>query len=154
MTSISNQMRNMKTQIDSYRVATFLLLIFCASHTIGGLLTYHDYGLAGNSVLASMKLVHFDFFGSDCTFYGFHMGFGLMVSVFLVVTAAITWTLGNPRVRMNPIVVREMRPIVWTLLVAYTGMTLISWKYFFIGPFSLSAAITLLIGRGFLKSSG
>src|SRR5436305_4143247 len=131
----------MNSNINSYRIATALLMGFCASHTIGGLLSFHDYGPPGNNVLASMKQVHFDFFGSDCSFYGFHMGFGLMVSVFLVVSAVITWTLGNPRVRGNPVVVREMRPIALALSVAYASVALLSWKYFFIGPFGLSVAI-------------
>jgi len=143
----------MNSNINSYRIATALLLMFCASHTIGGLFSPYDYGPPGNNVLASMKQVHFDFFGSDCSFYGFHMGFGLMVSVFLAVSAVITWTLGNPRARANPVVVREMRPIALALSVAYASMALLSWKYFFIGPFGLSAAITVLIGQGFLKSS-
>jgi hypothetical protein len=143
----------MNFNINSYRIATALLLVFCASHTIGGLLSSYDYGPPGNNVLASMKQVHFDFFGSDCSFYGFHMGFGFMVSVFLAVSAAITWTLGNPRARANPVVVREMRPIALALMVAYACVTLLSWKYFFIGPFGFSAAITVLIGQGFLKSS-
>ena len=143
---------NMNFNINSYRVATALLVVFCALHTIGGLLLPYDYGAPGNNVLASMEQVHFDFFGSDCSFYGFHMGFGLMVSVFLAVSAAITWTLGNPRVRANPVVVREMRPIALALMVAYAGTALLSWKYFFIGPFGFSTAITVLIGQGFLKS--
>jgi hypothetical protein len=143
---------NMNFNINSYRIATALLVVFCASHTVGGLLSPHDYGTPGNNVLASMRHVHFDFFGSDCSFYGFHMGFGLMASVFLAVSAAITWTLGNPRVRANPGVAREMRPIALTLLVAYVGVTLLSWKYFFIGPIGFSAVITVLIGHGLLKS--
>lgn len=143
----------MNSNINSYRIATALLLVFCASHTIGGLFSPYDYGPPGNNVLASMKQVHFDFFGSDCSFYGFHMGFGLMFSVFLVVSAVITWTLGNPRVRGNPVVVREMRPIALALSVAYASVALLSWKYFFIGPFGVSVAIAVLIGQGFLKSS-
>jgi Na+/pantothenate symporter len=143
----------MSFDINSYRIAAAFLLVFCALHTIGGLLLSYDYGPPGNNVLASMKQVHFDFFGSDCSFYGFHMGFGFMVSVFLAVSAAITWTLGNPRARANPAVAREMRPIALALLVAYTVVTLLSWKYFFIGPFGFSVAITVLIGQGFLKSN-
>ena len=49
------------------------------------------------------------------------MGFGLMVSVFLAASAAMTWILGSPRVRANPAVAREMRPIALVLLVAYVG---------------------------------
>src|SRR2546430_2708586 len=47
-----------------YHVATYLLLIFSAAHTLGGLFLPHGYGVDANDVLASMKSIHFDFNGS------------------------------------------------------------------------------------------
>jgi hypothetical protein len=142
----------MNTYMNPYRIAAVLLVIFCSSHTIGGLLTPQDYGPAANAVLVSMQSVHFDFFGSDCTFDGIRMGLGLMVSVFLVVSAFIAWHLGSPRVRANPAVVREMRPIALSLVLAYVATTALSWRYFFVVPVTLSAAITGLLGWGLLGS--
>lgn len=84
------------------RAAAGLLLVFAAAHTIRGLLFPPSNGPAADAVLASMKSTHFEFKGSDCIFYGFHMGFGLMVNVYLVLSADIAWVLGGKRVARNP----------------------------------------------------
>ena len=109
----------------------------------------NDYGPNGNAVLSSMQRVHFDFFGSNCTFYGLYMGSGLMASVFLAVSAAITWFMGKPGVKENPVVARSMRPIAASLVVAYVGVTVLAWRFFFVGPVVVSVAVTGLLGRGY-----
>ena len=84
-----------------YRLVTYLLIIFCAAHTIGGLFTPHSFGLAADGVLLAMKAVHFNQHGADCTYYGFHLGFGLMLSVLLLACAALAWVLaGQPAARL------------------------------------------------------
>src|SRR5262245_4308687 len=72
-----------------FRIATYLLVIFCALHTGGGMLAQKSLGPAADTVFAAMKAVHFDFNGSDCTWYGFWFGFGLTASVFLLFSAAV-----------------------------------------------------------------
>ena len=59
-----------------YQIATYLLLIFCTGHTLGGLFFAPSKGAAADAVLASMKAVHFRFNGADCTYYGAHLGSG------------------------------------------------------------------------------
>lgn len=132
--------------LSPYRVASYLLLFFSGSHTLGGLLFPPSNGLAADAVLASMKTTHFDFHGSDCTFYGFHMGFGLNVSVYLALSAVIAWTLGDPRVAQNPAVRGVIRPVAWALFVAHMFTAVLSWQYFFKGPGVFSTLITLLLG--------
>jgi hypothetical protein len=131
----------MHPYLTPYRLATYLLLIFCTAHTFGGLLFPSSNGPAGDAVLASMKSVHFTFNGADCTYYGFHLGFGLMASVFLLFSAALTWHLsrfpgGNP----------VLRPVAWALFLAHVPTMVLSWQYFFAGPGISSTVIALLLG--------
>jgi len=93
-----------------------------------------------------MKKTHFDFNGSDCTFYGFHMGFGLMVSVYLVLSAVVAWILGDERSARDQAVKEAQRPIAWALMVSTVGTAILSWKYFFVAPVVVSTVIVLLLG--------
>jgi hypothetical protein len=128
------------------RAAAGLLLVFAASHTIGGLLFPPSNGPAADATLALMTSTHFDFIGSDCTFYGFHMGFGLMVSVYLVLNAIMAWVLGDEGVARNPAVKKALRPLAWALFISLIGTAILSWKYFFIGPVVISTVVALLLG--------
>ena len=124
-----------------YQIATYLLLIFCTGHTLGGLFFAPSKGPAADAVLASMKAVHFRFNGADCTYYGAHLGFGLLTSVFLLLSAALTWHLGR-----FPGGNAALRPVAWALFVAFVPTTLLSWWYFFAGPALLSLLVASLLG--------
>jgi hypothetical protein len=128
--------------LNPYHIATYVLIIFSFGHTVGGLLSEHSYGPAGDAVFASMKSVHFDFHGGDCTFYGLHMGFGLMATVFLLFSASATWILAESK----PADRAALRPIAWALFLAYVPTVVLSWVYFFAGPGVFSTAIALLMG--------
>jgi hypothetical protein len=127
-----------------YRIATYLLLLFCAGHTFGGMLFPKSLGPAADTVFAVMKSVHFDFNGSDCTYYGFWFSFGLTASVFLLFSAAVAWRLADA----GPGDWALVSPIAWALFASHVCNTVLSWKYFFVGPGLFSTAITLLLGIG------
>jgi hypothetical protein len=135
----------MNMSIRPSRVAAGLLLVFAASHTIGGLMFPPSKGPEAVAVLASMKSTHFDFKGSDCTFYGFHLGFGLMVSVYLVLSVVMAWVLGDERVAQNPAMKDTLRPLAWALLISNLATAVLSWRYFFIAPAIISAVVVLLL---------
>lgn len=42
-----------------YRLATYLLLVFCAGHTGGGMFAQKSLGPEADSVFSAMKSVHF-----------------------------------------------------------------------------------------------
>jgi hypothetical protein len=125
-----------------YHIATYLLITFSFGHTVGGLLSEHSYGPDGDAVFASMKAVHFGFQGADCTFYGIYMGFGLMVTVFLLLSASVTWILAESK----PADRAALRPIAWALFLAYVPTAVLSWVYFFAGPGVFSTATAVLTG--------
>jgi hypothetical protein len=127
-----------------YRLATYLLVIFFAGHTFGGMLGQRSLGAASDAVFDAMKAVHFDFNGADCTWYGFWFGFGLMASIFLLFSAVISWQLDRvPKVSW-PLV----STIAWALFATHVGVAVLSWAYFFTGPgiFSTLAAGLMAVG--------
>jgi hypothetical protein len=135
--------------ITAFRTASVLLIIFCALHTAGGMLGDASMGAASDQVLAQMRQVHFDFNGSDATWYGFWFGFGLTVSAFLLLSAAIAWTLDRvPREDWS-----QVNPIAWALIVSHVVNTVLAWQYFFAGPVVFGIAITSLLTFGTLNKS-
>jgi hypothetical protein len=131
----------------TFRVAAALALLFCAGHTLGGMLGQKSLGAASDAVFAAMKSTHFDFNGADCTWYGFWFGFGLTVSVFLLLVAAIALTLD----RVGPEAWPQVRPLAWALIAAMSANGLVAWRYFFLGPILLSVAIVTLLILGTVR---
>src|SRR5260370_16672293 len=76
-----------------YRIAAYLLVLFCLGHTAGGMLAQKSLGPESDAVFSSMKAVHVNFNGAACTWYGFWFGLGLMASVFLPFSAVLAWSL-------------------------------------------------------------
>jgi hypothetical protein len=128
----------------AYRVATYLLVLFCAGHTAGGMLAQKSLGSESDAVFSSMKAAHFDFNGADCTWYGFWFAFGLMTSVFLLFSALVAWTLAG----VSPSHWSMVAPIAWALFASHVCNAVLSWGYFFAGPGVLSTAIAALLGIG------
>jgi len=136
-----------------FTIAFYLLLFFTVGHTYGGLIKSHDYGPDGNSVLASMKTVRFNFNGSQCSFYDFHLGFGYTASIFLLFSAALSWHLGHVVEQVekhqgigNEKVLKVLKPVAWGLFLSFIPTAWLSWRFFFVGPAMLSTVITGLFG--------
>jgi len=125
-----------------YRITAYLLLLFCGMHTVGGLLSEQTYGPESDGALASMKAVHFPLMGADCTWYGLYFGFGLLFSVFLLVSAAITWHLGG----LRPSERRALAPVAWSLFLGFVLVACLSWRYFFAAPGATATVIAALLG--------
>jgi hypothetical protein len=132
-----------------YKVATYLLLLFFTGHTFGGMLAQRSMGPASDQVFEAMKAVHFDFRGSDSTWYGFWFGFGLMASAYLLLTAFMTWWFD----RVPPQHFRLFVPLAWGLAAAQAVTAVISTLYFFAGPATFGTLITILIAVGTVRKS-
>jgi hypothetical protein len=130
--------------ISFYRVATFVLLIFCTGHTIGGMLQQKSIGPEADAVFDSMKAVKFNFNGATCTWYGFWFGSGLTVSIFLLLSAFIAWQLENVPLEQWHLT----SAISWGLVAAHLANTILAWAYFFTGAGVLSTGVTMLLAAG------
>jgi hypothetical protein len=133
--------------VTPFRIASGLLVVFCVMHTLGGMLAQQSLGPDSDTVFGAMKRVHFFFNGADSTWYGFWLGFGLTVSVFLLLSAVMAWTFER--------IPRESWPhvsvVAWALIVSHAIHTVLAWKYFFAGPGVFGILITGLLIAGTIR---
>jgi hypothetical protein len=130
------------------RVASALTLIHAVLHTIGGLLSAPSHGEEELAVLAAMKTFRFDAMGSIRSYWDFYLGFGLFLSVTLVVAAVLLWQLAT-LVRTTP---SGARPLIASLCACFVAFSVLSWTYFFIAPLLTELAIAICIGLAFVSA--
>lgn len=133
-----------------FRVATYLLLLFFTGHTAGGMLSQKSLGPASDTVFAAMKTVHFDFNGSDCSWYGFWFGFGIMASVFLLFSAVVAWQLD----KVDAEHWSAVSVIAWALVASQVANAILSFEYFFLGPGIFATLVAILLSYGSLRRRG
>jgi hypothetical protein len=123
------------------RIASVLTFIHAALHTIGGVFGGAAPG-AQQAAVAAMKANEFLAMGVTRTYWDFHMGMGLVVSVFLTAEAVVFWQLGS-LAKTDGL---RLRPILATFLVGYLGVAVVSYRYFFAGPVITELLIALCLG--------
>jgi hypothetical protein len=122
-----------------YKIASVLLVLFAIGHTVGFLQTDPQWGV--DSLLASMRTIHFNVLGSNRTYWDFFVGFGFFVTVFLLFAAVLAWQLGG----LSRETLKLMPLLNWTLAISFAGISVLSWMYFFILPMIFSVLITLCL---------
>jgi len=120
-----------------YRIAAVLLLLFDAGHTSG--FPWSDPKWEVD--LGSMQLTHFYIMGFSRTYWDFYVGFGLFVSVLLLLAVVLAWQLGG----LPPESLARMRGTAWAFVLCFVAITVLSWKYFFIIPIVFSIVITICL---------
>jgi len=124
-----------------YRIAAVLILLFDIGHTVGFL--QHDPEWKVDSLIGSMKSIHFDVQGFSRSYWDFFVGFGLFVTVFLLLAAVVAWQLG----RLDAETLARVRGIGWSLALCFVVLTFLSFRYFFVLPliFSIVIAVCLML---------
>jgi hypothetical protein len=130
-----------------YRISAVLLLLFAIGHTLGFRQSDPKWGV--DALLGSMRSTHFDVQGFNRTYWDFFVGFGLFVTVFLLLAAIMAWLLGG----LPPETLTRTRGIAWALALCFAAVTVLSWRYFFVIPIVFSLVITVcLISAAWLSS--
>jgi hypothetical protein len=125
-----------------YRIASVLLVLFAAGHTLGFRMT--DPKLGVSPLIASLQTLHFQVQGLSRTLWDFYVGFGLFISVFLVFLAFLAWQLSA----LAPETLAVVHGIKWGLAICFALETVLTWRYFFIGPMIFSIVITACLLAG------
>jgi len=120
-----------------YRIAAVLLVLFDAGHTSAFPWSDPTWGVD----IGSMRSTHFYIMGFSRTYWDFYVGFGLFVSVFLVLAVVVAWQLG----RLPPESLALMRGTACAFALCFAAITVLSWKYFFIVPIVFSVVTTLCL---------
>jgi hypothetical protein len=110
------------------RVSAIILLLFAVGHSMGGMQSWSP--IADNSVLESMRTVHFAVMGVNRSYLDFYMGFGYSITVSLLLQAVLLWILSNlARTHASTV-----RPMIAAFAVATALSVVIAWRYIFIVP--------------------
>ncbi|MGO9519391.1 MAG: LIC_13387 family protein [Candidatus Korobacteraceae bacterium] len=130
-----------------YRIASILLVLFAVGHTLGFRKIDASWGV--DSLVASMRTIHFDAQGFSRTYWDFYTGFGLFVTVFMLFAAYLAWQLSA----LPAQTLRGMRGITWAFALCFVAVTVLSWTYFFIAPVVFSSVVTIcLVGAAWLSA--
>jgi hypothetical protein len=119
-----------------YRIAAVLLLLFAVGHTLGFRQSDPQWGV--DTLLTSMRSIHFNALGFNRTYWDFFVGSGLTVGVFLLFAAILAWQLG----RLPPATLALLRGTAWAFALCFAAITVLSCIYLFTIPIVFSCLIT------------
>jgi hypothetical protein len=122
------------------RVASVLSFLHFLGHSAGMPWTPSEGG-ATNVVIGAMKSYRFEVLGAERSYWDFYQGFGLTVSVLVLLEAVLLWFLGTLAVKEA----HRLRPIVLACLVASVAQLVLMVRFFFLPPVVLTAASTLCL---------
>ncbi len=122
-----------------YRVASVLILLFAAGHTLGFQKTDPNWGV--DSLIGSLRGVQFETQGFTRSYLDFFVGFGLFASVFLLFAGVLAWQLGS----CLPDVLARLKGAAWSLALCFVAITILCLRYFFLTPIIFSAVISLVL---------
>ena len=122
-----------------YRIAAVLLVLFAAGHTLGFARTDPTWGV--DALVGSMRSSRFAVQGVQRSYWDFYVGFGLFVTLFLLFSALLAWALGS-----LPAGTLALMPLVrWGLAGCFVGVTVLSFRYFFVIPATISGLTTVCL---------
>ena len=125
------------------RVSSIISFFFAAGHTLGGRKSWSPAG--ETDVLRAMKTVSYHVMGVDRTFFDFYAGFGLCLSVYLLLQAVLLWQLASIA-RDQP---RRVRPLVASILVATVASAVISWRLILPVPVVFSGVLAVCLALAY-----
>ncbi len=118
-----------------YRIASVLLILFAAAHTLGFRRVDPRWGL--DATIGALKATQFQVQGFTRSYWSFYTGFGLFVTVLLVFAGIFAWQLGA----LPKDTLRSLRVVTWALALSFVAVTFLSWRYFFIAPLVFSGVV-------------
>jgi len=128
--------------LNPFRLVAYIMILYFLGHSMGALIVMPSFGAQSDTVLAAMTSTHFPCQTSECTWFGFYLGFGWTVSIFFLVSAALAWFIGGRSLAEQ----RALKPIAWTLFLANVAGAVIAWTWFFIAPQVFATAVVALLG--------
>jgi hypothetical protein len=124
-----------------YRIAAVLLLLFALGHTLGFRESDPTWGV--DTLLCSMRSIHFDVQGFSRTYWDLFVAAGFSVGVLYLFAAVLAWQLGG----LPAPTLALMRGTGWAFALCFAAITVVSWRFLFIVPivFSLVIAVCLTV---------
>jgi len=124
-----------------YRIASVLLILFAAGHTIG-FLKFKPPTPEAAAVWDAMNNVHFQVGRASFSYGGFYIGFGLLATAYLLFSAFLAWHLGGLAATNR----QAIGALGWAFFMLQLASLALSWSYFFLPPVVLSALVAACTG--------
>jgi hypothetical protein len=124
-----------------YRIASVVFLLFALGHTVG-FLSLRAPTAESRAVFDGMNTVQFEVGGRGYTYGGFYRGFGLSCTVSMILSAFLSWHLGQ-LARSAP---SSIGALGWVFFAAQLAGVVLSWKYFGPPPVVLSVLVAIVLG--------
>jgi hypothetical protein len=131
------------------RIASVLTLFHCAGHTIGGVFGKPKHGAEQLAVMDTMKSHRFNVMGSLRSYWDFHFGYALFVTINLLIQGLLFWQLAT----MAKTNAAWIRPILVLFFLNYVAMAIVAWKYFFIAPAVIELLIAVCLALAFATAA-
>jgi hypothetical protein len=131
------------------RAASVLTLIHAVLHTVGGVLGKPQHGPEEFAVIETMKSHVFDVMGSMRSYWDFNFGYGLMVSITLLVQAVLFWQLAT----MAKTNARWTKPILILFFFNFVATSVVAWKYFFVAPAVTEISIAACLAAAYFTAN-
>ena len=129
------------------RVAAVLSLLYFLGHTAGRPWT-PVHSPAVDAVVDAMKQQRFAAMGRSRTYWDFYQGFGLAISLDLLVQTLVLWHLGT-MAKADP---ARVRPLVALFCVALVANGVLGTIFFFPSPVVLAVAIAVCLALSLFVS--
>jgi hypothetical protein len=128
------------------RIASAISFLLFAGHSAGGLSSWSPQ--SDTTVLNTMRSVHFPVQGFTRTYFDFYMGFGLIISVYLLAQTVLLWQLAS-WIKLDLVRVRSFASV---LLFVAVASAMLDWFFFFAAPLLMTIGIAASIGIALVQT--
>ena len=129
-----------------FRISAVLIVLFAAGHTVGFWQLDPSWGIT--DAVTTLKTSRFETQGFTRTFWDFYVGFGLLGTLFLLLSAFLAWYLGGAAAGAWA----ALKPGAWALTASFACTVLLTARYFFTAPVVFSSLIFLCLLAGCLSA--
>jgi hypothetical protein len=126
------------------RIASATSWLLFAGHSAGGIHSWSPQG--ETAMLGAMRSVQFQVTGLTRSYWHFYVGFGLVISVYLLAQSVLLWQLAS-WVEVDP---ARTRPMILVFLAAAVATVILDWMFFFAAPIVFSVTIAFCLGLAVL----
>ena len=110
------------------RVTSIVTLVFAVGHTMGAATSWSPPG--ETEVLQAMTSFRFAVGGVSRSYLDFYLGFGYLITVYLLLHAVLLWQLA----RLAQSEPRAVRALIASCVVANLLSALVAWRFIFLVP--------------------
>lgn len=122
------------------RIAAVVVIVQAALHTVGGVFGKPVSAVAAKTVVV-MRANHFPVMGLDRTYWDFYLGFGLSITIFLLMEGIVFALLGNMAAQSV-----NVRPLAAVFCAGYVAQMVLAYRFFFPPPLIGEGLVVVLLG--------